>query len=433
MIERHVKKIILLAIVIRLVFAFVIWHPDVRNHIDWGIRFFDYGASEFYAPDANIWSYTWPNQPPGSILIYAGIYKLFLFIFGIIWWVNIKIPIFPSIIATLAESNLYPALLQLPSILADFGIAYLIYKMVFQLSPERHPERSRRISAKLGAALFLINPAIWYNSSVWGQTDAIVNFFGLLSFYYLFKNKLALAILAFAFSIYIKISLLIFAPIFLIIILRKHKFIKILKSTVPSLLALLSITWFFSRTSGKDPISWLYWLYSNKVLTQQLQVITANAFNIWAALTGIHEQPHTLPFLGLTYQYWSYIAFTTFFLPVLYMVYKKQDEKTVVTALALTAFASWSLLTNMHERYLYPLFPYLTILVALNTKLLPTYWTISGINLLNLYHFWWTPRIEPVVKIMSWGDRLTPRILGAVNFGVFIYLYKKFLKVKSRS
>lgn len=406
-------------LVFRLVLAFVVWHPDVRNHIDWGIRFYDYDAAGFFAPDSNVWSFTWPNQPPGSILIYAGIYKLFLGVFSVIWWINIKVPIFPSIIATYAESNLYPALLQLPAILADFGIAYIIYKIL-------HNWKTKKV-AQFGAILFLVNPAVWYNSSVWGQTDAIVNFFGLLSFYLLFRNKHTLAITALVVSLYIKISLAIFAPIFLLVAWKKSCTKDLVIKSLPTVAVLLLITSYFSTGSGKDPINWLYWLYTNKVLTQQLQVITANAFNIWATIAGIHEQPQTLPFLGLTYQYWSYILFTVAFIPILYSVWKKQDEKTVIIALALTAFSVWSLLTNMHERYLYPLFPYLTILAAENRKLLPLYWGISGINLLNLYHFWWTPRIEPIVKIMSAGDRLAPRLLGLVNFSLFIHLYRKLL------
>ena len=326
---------------------------------------------------------------------------------------------------TVAESNLYPALLKLPAVLSDLGIAYLIYKILCNPALDL----GSRKAARLGAVLFLLNPAIWYNSAVWGQTDAIVNFFGLLAFYFLFKNKLAFAIAAFTASIYIKISLLIFAPIFFLLLLKKYRFKNILVSTLPSLFAIISITWFFSRTSAQNPISWLYWLYTNKVLTEQLQVITANAFNIWAALTGIHEQPHTLPFLGLTYQYWGYILFTLFFIPIIYSLYKKQDEKTAIVALTLTAFASWSLLTNMHERYLYPLFPYLTIMVALDSKLLPIYWLLSGINLLNLYNFWWTPRIEPLVRLMSAGDRLAPRILGLINFAIFVKFYKKHARI----
>ena len=33
-------QIIVLSIVIRVVLSFIGWHPDVNNHVDWGIPFF---------------------------------------------------------------------------------------------------------------------------------------------------------------------------------------------------------------------------------------------------------------------------------------------------------------------------------------------------------------------------------------------------------
>lgn len=405
----------------RIIFAFTTFHPDVWSNMDWGTRFFDYGANGFYSPDANVWNYTWPNQPPGSILIYAATYKLYLGIFSILWWLNIHISLFPSVVVSYSELNLYRALIQFPSIIADFGIALLIYKIVLKLKDKK--------AARLGAMLFLVNPVIWYNSSVWGQTDAIVNLFGLLAFYLLFKKQLGSAIAAYVLSIYIKISLLIFAPIFLIYAWKKFGFKSLLIKPIPTLLAMLSITWFFSNKTGKDPVSWLYWLYTNKVLSQQLQVITANALNIWAAITGINEQPQSLPFLGLTYQYWSYILFIVFTLPIIYSIYKKQSEKTAISSLALIAFSSWSLLTNMHERYLYPLFPYLTIMTALESRLMPIYWLVSGLNLINLYNIWFTPRVELFVNILTLKGKIVPRVLGAFNFILFVKFWVKHAKI----
>ena len=197
------KLILIVALLFRLVFAFIVWHPDVNNHVDWGTRFWVYGFKGFYNPDSNVWSYTWPNQPPGTIYIFALLKKVSESIFNFFWFINIKVALFPSDIIFYLEDHLYPALLQLPSILADFGIAYLIYKNI----------KSRRL-AKTGAILWLLNPVIWYNSSVWGQTDSVITFFVFLSFYLLIKNKPILSVLSYAISIYIKASLIIFIPLY---------------------------------------------------------------------------------------------------------------------------------------------------------------------------------------------------------------------------
>lgn len=413
-----------ISFVMRFLISFIVWHPDVRNHMDWGIRFFEYGPAKFFAPESNVWNFTWPNQPPGTIYMFAGIRKLFEFIFGIFWGINIKIPAFPSGIITYFESNLYPALLKLPAILADLGIAVLIYKFI-KVQGKRYKVKEK--TAILGAILFLANPAVWYNSTVWGQYDSVINFLALLAFYLLLQRKLVLSVLFLVLSLYTKASLLIFAPIYLIIALRqKYKLSTYFLAVVGSLLAVGLLTLPFSPG---EPFSWLFNLYKDKVFVQQLHVITANAFNFWAGITGIYEQPESLPFLGLTYRYWGLILFFLSYIPTLYLVYKKQDVKSVLWALSISAFSSFMLLTNMHERYLYPLFAPLTVLVATSEIPLLAYLLISGISLLNLYHLWWVPKIQMLIDLMSAGDRLMPRILGFLNFGLFIVIYRRFLRL----
>lgn len=404
--------ILLFAFVLRFIASFFVWHPDVNNHIDWGIRFWEYGPSKFFAPETNVWSFTWPNQPPGTIYMFAGIRKLFELVFGLFWWINIRIPAFPSGVITFFESNLYPAFLKLPSILADVGIGYLLYKWT---------------KKRWAAILWLINPAVWYNSTIWGQYDSVVNFLALLGFYFLLQKKLFWAVLAIAVSIYTKASLLIFLPIFVIVAWRqKYKVRDYLISIFVTLLIVGILTLPFTRG---EPFSWLFKLYQEKIFVQQLHVITANAFNLWAGLTGIHERPEILPFLGLNYRLWGNILFGFTYLPTLYLVYKKQDLKSVIWALAISAFSSFMLLTNMHERYIYPLFAPFTILVVLEAKLMPLYWAVSGISVVNLWHFWWTPKIQALIDFISAGDRLMPRILGFVNFGLFLTLYRRFLRL----
>jgi len=318
-------------------------------------------------------------------------------------------------------------MLKLPAELADLGIAYLIYKIVISLIKDK--EKGRKL-ALIGAVIFLFNPAVWYNSAVWGQYDSVINFLALLSFYLLVKRKLTSSVLAFAVSIYIKASLLIFAPIFLVIAIRqKYNIKEYLISILFTLLIIGGVTLPFSVG---EPFGWLFNLYKNKVFVDQLHSITANAFNLWGAVNGIHAAPQlfpeTTPLLGLTYQYWGYIIFTIFYLPALWLVYKKQDTKSVVWALAIAGFSSFMLLTNMHERYLFPLFPYFTILAVTLPELYISYVVTSAISLLNLYNFWFVPFITGLVSFMTANNNLFSRILSGINFLFFLFLYSVFVK-----
>jgi Gpi18-like mannosyltransferase len=419
-----ITKILILGLVLRIILAFMMWHPDMNNHVDWGIRFFEYGPQNFYAPQSNVWSYTWPNQPPGTILMFAGVRKIFEATFTGLMFVNTSIPAFPSGIITFFEGTLYQAMLKLPAILSDLAIAYLIYKIFVDLK--------KPALGKLGAIFFLFNPAIWYNSGIWGQTDSIVNMLCLAALYFLMKRNITLAALLLATSLYTKISLAIFVPLFIIIAIRqKYRLQDYVGAILLPIILFSTITILFS--GSKNPIIWLYEIYTKKVLTNQLQVITANSFNIWTTIATINERPHSLPFMGLTFQLWGNILFAIAYIPLLVMLWKKQDWMRVAWVFSLTAFASWMLMTNMHERYLYPLFPFFTILAIEYKNLRWIYWTVSGLNLLNLYNFWFTPKIMPIVAVMEYKSRIITRVFGVVNFGLFLLLYYKFLAVKTQN
>ncbi|MBI3397092.1 hypothetical protein HY045_01300 [Candidatus Woesebacteria bacterium] len=404
---------------LRIVFSFLTWHPDLNNHIDWGIRFYQYGPEKFYSPESNVWSYTWPNQPPGSIYIFAITRKVFEILFSVLWFINVHISFFPSVLVSFSEHNLYPVLLKLPAIVADFGIAYLIFRVLKKLKNEK--------MARIGAIVFLVNPVIWYNSSLWGQTDSIINFFVLLAIILLINKKLVLAILFLAISLYIKASLLIFVPIFLVIaVLQKHSWIEWVKSVLLAAIFVGVLTLPFSRG---EPFSFLIHIYKDKMFVQQMQVITANAFNIWTVLTGLHEIPQSTMFGPTSYQNWGLVLFSLTYIPTLLLVLKNKSDKLIFWALSIASFSSFMFLTNMHERYLYPLFAPLTILLMLGEIKLPIYLIASLINLINLYTLWWFPRFEPLVSLIVFGDYTLPRLLSLLLFLAFIYLYIGFLRL----
>jgi hypothetical protein len=400
----------------------IVWHPDVTNHIDWGIRFYEYGINNFYAPESNVWSFTWPNQPPGTILIFAAIRKIYEGTFSLVWTLNTAVAIFPSVIVTIVDTYLYPVLLKVPAILSDLGIAYLIYKFLNKFNYKKF--------AEYGALFFLFNPVIWYNSSVWGQTDAIISFFALLSLWFIFDKKPTLSALALAASLYIKLSLIIFIPIYAILFFRQKFTIKqIAVSAALPLIVFSLITLPFSYP--ENPLTWLFDIYREKVLTNQLQVITANAFNFWAALTGIVEQPHSLRFLGATYQVWGGLLFAIAYIPLLYKLYRKPSFENTIWVLCLTAFSSFMLLTNMHERYLYPMFPFITMLAVISPSIMPIYLSISAVNFLNLYHLWFVPRFSFSEIIFSTAGSLFPRALSIFSAALYLYIMGIFWQRKA--
>jgi len=416
-----IKKIFVAALFFRLVLSFGPYHPDLGNHLDWGIKFWSLGPKYFY--ENLFWQVSWANQPPGTIYIFALMRKIYEGIFAFFWWLNLNFPVFPSNIIPFLQDRLYVLLVKLPAMAADLGMAYLIYKFVGSLRTERW--------GKVAAGVFLFNPVVWYNSAVWGQTDALVNFFGLWSVYLFWRRKTLLGLTIFLFSLYFKGSLLIFLPVILILAF-KNKGVwwrKILVFVfVPILLAYLS----FPFVRWMTPVPWLYHLYRDRVFGHQGNMLTANAFNLWAAIFGVDFSKNDLgTFLGLNYKVWGQFLLALVFFPVLVnLLIKKLKFEEIFWSLATFGFASFLFLTNMHERYLYPVFPFLTILLFLYPPLKHFYVFLSLGVFLNLYHLWYVPDILGLRHIFV---PVTIRLFSVINlifFGWFILLFLRFLRFK---
>ena len=66
----------------------------------------------------------------------------------------------------LGDGPLNLLLLKLPSILADLGTAFMLYYLAKDRLPGKWP--------LLAASLYIFNPAVLINSSVWGQVDSFL-------------------------------------------------------------------------------------------------------------------------------------------------------------------------------------------------------------------------------------------------------------------
>lgn len=415
-----ISLIFWLAFLFRLILSFGPYHPDLGNHLDWGVKFWQLGPKYFY--ENLFWQVSWPNQPPGTIYLFAIIRKIYEGIFNVSWWLNLKIPAFPSILIPFLESRLYVSLIKLPAILADLGMAFLIYKFISQLKNIK--------LGKTAALIFLFNPVIWYNSAVWGQTDAIINFFGLWSVYLFWKNRPLWGIFVFILSFYFKGSLLIFFPLILILLFKTKelwwKKVLVLFLT-PILLAYLS----FPFVRWMSPIPWLYHLYRDRVFGHQGNMLTANAFNLWAFLFGIDlTRTDKGFFLGLTYKNLGMVLFIlSAGISLLFIIRKKNKIASVFWAVALVSFSAFCFLTNMHERYVYPVFPYLTVIVFLFPRVWFLYLLLSSISFLNLYHLWYVPYL---FWLKSFYTPFFIKMVSFLNISMLTALFWSFLTLRER-
>jgi len=411
----------LLSLLLRVLLINTAFHGDLNNNISWGNMALT-GLNGFFEKKG--FDYSIPNQPPLYILLFALTSFLYKTIANLSWYLNNRIGIFPSSFIWFWQQNAMTILVKLPSIFADLGIGVLIYKTTKYL----------KLNTNL-TFLWLFNPITFYNSSIWGQTDPIVNFLGLTSVYFLIKNprpssqvnkNLIYSMFFLTLSLLFKGSLVIFVPILLTYaILQKYNFGSWIKAVlISSAVAILIIVWFHSNL---DLPIWIINLYTKQILPGEIGNLSANAFNFWY-LINPGKVLDSVKYFGLSARLWGYSITITFIAIIIFKLRQDKSIKALLYSLAMTAFASFLFMTRIHERYLYPFFPLATILIGFIPELIFPYIILSIIFLLNMYNLFWAPGIPALENILRTTQFTS--ILAVINLVIFVILLYPFLKLK---
>lgn len=416
---KQAHKLILIytfALLLRVALIFVAYHGDLNNNISWGTVAYERGLVGFYgSSDARDWPYSPPNQPPLTILMFAGLRLVWQEVENISWWINNRIGLFPSSFLWFWEGKGMVLLIKLPSIIADLGIGYLIYMYLC-----RKLKTNSKGWAILISCIWLFNPVSWYNSAVWGQTDSLVNILGLLAVMCLLEKKLIPSVMFFTVSILFKGSLIVFAPIiFFVALFQKHSFNLWMKSVCLSLLVVTLISFWFHPFI--DFPVWLLNLYKNRIFPGEIGYLTANAFNFWW-LVDSGKVYDSVIYLGLPARFWGFVFTSIGLSGILIWLRKNISDRKIFFSLILTALISFLFLTRVHERYLYPFFPLATILLGFIPDLWIVYIALSLTHLLNLYNLFWAPPFKPLETMLKLP--IIIQTLVIINVVSFIYLLR---------
>lgn len=356
-------------------------YSDYFEYREWIFKNYSVGFSKLYTipprPET-----TDVDQPPGTIYILRGSYELFhqtsrlLSHFlhlnaGATLWIN---------------DNLLIFFFRLPSIIADLFLGFFIYILVKSKANEKF--------GLIAGGLYLLNPAIIYNSTIWGQMDSINNLFFYLSLVFLLRKSTFLSLLFFACSLYIKISLVTILPLYLAIGLFGGFFQW--KRFIFSIIIILILIGIANAPFFSNPLSFIEFI--THASSGQSQTISVNAFNFWWLIFNpilhITYPPNiTTVYYGLSLNSWGYLLFSLFYIPLFFVLWKSRKNKNsieikVFFLCAMAAFITFLFLPKMHERYLYPVFPLLITWIVLVKR----YWistiVLSFLHFLNLYTIW---------------------------------------------
>lgn len=263
-------------------------------------------------------------------------------------------------------------LLKIPAIIADIVSGIFIYRIA--------GKRTGKASAMAISALYLFNPAVFVNSSMWGQTDSILTLIIVLALYYLMEERIAVSTFFFALACMLKWQGFIFLLILLLELIRRMDWKKFVTSAAIGfgIVALIVLPF----TLAERDIFWIFRLLASSL--GKYSFATVHAFNAFFLMRGDLVEDSTV-FLFLPFRTWSLIftAVIVAFVAFLYLK-SKSPARIFISALVLQS-CIFMFTARMHERYWYPavLLLVMAFVYCRDRRFIPLYIWLSAIVFLN--------------------------------------------------
>ena len=312
---------------------------DMGTWISWGQRVLALGPAHFYSDSV------WTEYTPGFL------YWLWLGagagLLGELW-------------------------VKLLVVVADIATGLLIFHLV--------GKKDKKLGL-LSFFLYVFNPVVIFDGSVWGQIDGILTFFVFSSFTALVGYKKAfLSGVLLGLGILIKPQALAIAPLLMLYLAKEKSFRGILNMFLGVFVGILPAIPFFPGNFVQGLVNLILKMDIFYALTSLF------AFNFWS-LVGMWQSDATT-LLSLSYRAWGIILYliSTVSIVSYYLLKKQKNVGYLIGAMFLFAFFLFP--TRVHERYIFPVFAFLLTSASLKKSrdLLAIYFFVSLGAFLNIYY-----------------------------------------------
>lgn len=355
---------------------------DMNCFTAWADMIYQGGIGNFYSSDA------FTDYPPGYmyILYVVGALKQLFGISGGAQWLIVK----------------------MPAIICDIITGVLIYKIAAK-------KFDSGISSAI-AGMYLFNPAVILNSSLWGQVDSVYTLAVVLMTYMLSRRELIKSYYVFALCIFIKPQAFMFMPLIIFAIIENiflpgFNVQKFLKNLIWGLGAILMIV-LLSLPFGFENV-----LHQYTETLASYPYLTINAFNLWGALGQNWTQLTAITNIA------GYGVLVLIVAYAAYIFFKTKHEGKYYFCGAVLSLATFMFSTKMHDRYAFPVMVLLlmTFICKIDVKVYIMY---ALTTLMQFFNTAWVLFIyeqdinlyykSPVIIVAS--------IINLMIFAYFIYI-----------
>ncbi len=377
----------MLAVMLRVVvsLAFEGYSTDIACFKGWAMGVYEYGPSGFYS------SGIFCDYPPG--------YMYVLYALGAL----------RDMLGIDANSGLFTLIVKLPSIIAEVVLALIVCRVA--------AKQMGRTFGLLCSAFLLFNPAMYFNSSVWGQIDMVFILFIVLCLYYLRKENTLLGALFFGIALLLKPQAIMLAPVvgltYIYALFKKGKTEReILKMLGAAAMVAAVFAAGVIPFTGSQPSDWILHKYIGVI--EEYQYASVNAYNLWGLLAA-NWVPADQNFLFMPYQYWGIIFIGLICVAVAILQWRSRAQMATFDVAAFLVISVYMLAHAMHERYMLPACAFL-LLAYVFTRDMTTLTFAVAFSVTALFAQLFTLYAESVLV-----DGMPMLVVSAANMVLYVF------------
>lgn len=323
--------ILALALIARVGYLSIIGHADVvLFHVPWALSTAQHGLFAIYAQEALC---NYPPLFPTMLTLCIKIVGLLYTVFG------------------LPPEETYVAVFKFFPLISELALITVICLWI--------PAERKWLRISVGVIL-AVYPGLIATTAFWGQTDALLTLFLVLTVIALNQNRPLISWAFFGFALLTKTQGLMLAPLLLTLSFRRYGFMTTLKGgLIAGVMLVIAVLPFIAVSGFHDALRPYLWA------VDRYQGRTLYAYNIWYLSIPMVWKARPALFYdaladtdqiigSLTYKQFGLMLFAFYMLMVCLSVWRSPHQKREFVWAAAIYMGFFMLPTQIHERYMYP-------------------------------------------------------------------------------
>jgi len=269
-----------------------------------------------------------------------------------------------------ASGDFYRIIIESPVIVADFALALLMYAFVRR--------GSRPEMAFVAMLMVALNPALLFDTVVWGQSDSVLTFVTLLSIAAILSREYEIAWGLAAIAVLVKPQGLMVLPVLGVWTMLEADFATWIRSGVG--LIAVAVVGIAPFQIGHE-WNWIIKLYTSTAA--YYRETSVNAFNLMALIGGL-RQGDSGTLAGISYFALGMSLLVPLYAFVAWILWRGRTPTHLLFAAFVAIFGFFMVAPRMHERYLYPAIALAVPLALEAPEMLAIFVILSITCLINL-------------------------------------------------